>query len=379
MMKILAIAAAGLLLGACTTTPGMSEALTGHYSIPTLTPVTSSRSALAAIPAPARPVAVAVYGFTDQTGQFRPSETGQTLSRAVSQGGSSILMKALQDAGQRSWFTVIEREQLAHLLNERQIIREMRQRYLGENDVNPEALPSLLFAGVILEGGVIGYDSNTLTGGAGAGFLGVSARTEYRQDTVTVYLRAVSVRTGEVLTTVTASKTIASYAVGGGAFRYVGFKELLEAEAGLTNNEPDQLALQQAIEKAVYALVMEGVELKLWNFADEQAGWPMLWAYQQERAGLLTAEQAEAALKRVAYAETAEAAAPTVATSRLAQPTAETTTTASAAAAATRSLNLASPERARASGASQILASGASAAASPVSAPRSEQTARPGL
>lgn len=376
MMKSFCIIAAALLLGACSTTPGMSEALTGHYSIPTLTPATSSRSALAAIPAPARPVAVAVYGFTDQTGQFRPSETGQTLSRAVSQGGSSILMKALQDAGQRSWFTVIEREQLSHLLNERQIIREMRERYLGETGVNPEALPSLLFAGVILEGGVIGYDSNTLTGGAGAGFLGVSARTEYRQDTVTVYLRAVSVRTGEVLTTVTASKTIASYGVGGGAFRYVGFKELLEAEAGLTNNEPDQLALQQAIEKAVYALVMEGVELKLWNFSDEQAGWPMLWAYQQERAGVLTAEQAEAARQRVAYAETAEATNPTVTTARPAP--ADLMTTASAAAAATRSLNLAPPERSRVSGASQIMANG-SVGGFQGSASQPEQSARPGL
>lgn len=368
MMKILAIAAAGLLLGACTTTPGMSDVLTGHYSIPTLTPATSSRNALAAIPAPARPVAVAVYGFTDQTGQFRPSETGQTLSRAVSQGGSSILMKALQDAGQRSWFTVIEREQLAHLLNERQIIREMRQRYLGENDVNPEALPSLLFAGVILEGGVIGYDSNTLTGGAGAGFLGVSARTEYRQDTVTVYLRAVSVRTGEVLTTVTASKTIASYGVGGGAFRYVGFKELLEAEAGLTNNEPDQLALQQAIEKAVYALVMEGVELKLWNFNDEQAGWPMLWAYQQERAGILTAEQAEAARQRVAYAQTAEAASPAVSRPRLA---------ASPAGAALASNT--SGRDGAVSLANQISAAGGNAGGSQGSASRPEQSARPGL
>src|SRR3546814_6428192 len=99
---------------------------------------------------------------------------------------------------------------LRNLLNERQIIREMRERYLGETQVNPQALPAMLFAGVLLEGGVIGYDTNTVTGGAGASFLGIGGRTEYRQDTVTVYLRAVSVRTGEVLTSVTASKTIAS-------------------------------------------------------------------------------------------------------------------------------------------------------------------------
>jgi len=235
-----------------------------------------------------------VYGFTDQTGQFKPSETGQTLSRAVTQGASSMLVKALSDAGQRRWFTIVEREQLKNLLQERQIIREMRERYLGEREVNAEALPALLFAGVLLEGGIVGYDTNTVTGGLGARFLGVGASTEYRQDTVTVYLRAVSVRTGEVLTSVQTSKSIVSIGVGANAFRYVSFKEILEAEAGFTTNEPDELALRQAIEKAVYALVMEGVELKLWNFADTAAGWPMLWRYTQERAGVISAKQVEA-------------------------------------------------------------------------------------
>ncbi|MFT3995994.1 MAG: CsgG/HfaB family protein [Asticcacaulis sp.] len=287
-----AIASAALLLGACSTTPPIAQAKHGPmYNLPTYQKATASQQALFDLPPPSRPIAVAVYGFTDQTGQFRPSDSGQTLSRAVSQGGSSILMKALQDSGRRKWFTVIEREQVAHLMSERQIIREMRERYLGEKNVNTEALPSLLFAGVILEGGVIGYDSNTRTGGVGAGFLGISARTEYRQDVVTVYLRAVSVRTGEVLASVTSSKTIASYALGGGAFRYVGYKELLEAETGMTTNEPDHLALQQAIEKALYALVMEGVELKLWNFNDPDAGWPYLWRYQSERDGVFTAEE----------------------------------------------------------------------------------------
>lgn len=318
MRAVLSAAAAALTLAACASQPVQTVANLTPTSLPTFASATESQKALFGIPSPARPVAVAVYSFTDQTGQFRPSSTGQTLSRAVTQGSTSILMKALQDAGRRSWFTIIEREQLAHLLNERQIIREMRERYLGETTLNAEALPSLLFAGVILEGGVIGYDSNTMTGGAGAGFLGISARSEYRQDTVTVYLRAVSVRTGEVLTTVTAAKTIASYSVGGGAFRYVGFKELLEAEAGLTTNEPDQVALQQAIEKAVYALVMEGVELKLWNFADTEAGWPLFYRYQQERDGHMTAEQVAAANARVQHATAMAEASPVQSRPRLA-------------------------------------------------------------
>ncbi|MBH9536704.1 CsgG/HfaB family protein [Novosphingopyxis sp. YJ-S2-01] len=250
------------------------------------------------LPPPQRPVAIAVYGFTDQTGQFKPTEAGQTLSRAVTQGAGSMLVRALQETGDRKWFTIVERERLDNLLKERQIIREMRERYLGETQLNTQALPALLFAGVLLEGGIVGYDTNTVTGGAGAAFLGIGGRTEYRQDTVTVYLRAVSVRTGEVLTTVTASKTIASTAIGGSAFKFVAFKELLEAEAGVTTNEPNQIALQQAIEKAVYGIVMEGADLKLWEFADSEAAWPMVWAYRQERDGIYSAGDMQRAAER---------------------------------------------------------------------------------
>lgn len=290
---------AALALSGC-----MSMPQDGRNSLPTTTSLayfpkkTQTQTLLNQLPGPQRPVAIAVYGFTDQTGQFKPSETGQTLSRAVTQGASSMLVKALQDAGNRNWFTVVERERLDNLLKERQIIGEMRKRYLGEQEVDPNALPALLFAGVLLEGGIVGYDTNTVTGGAGAAFLGIGARTEYRQDNVTVYLRAVSVRTGEVLANVTASKTIASQALGASAFKFVAFRELLEAEAGITSNEPDQVALQQAIEKAVYGLVLEGVELDLWRFNDMAAAMPLLAAYRAERDGVYDASDIQKAVKR---------------------------------------------------------------------------------
>src|SRR3546814_3021875 len=89
---------------------------------------------------PERQVAIAVYGFTDQTGQFKPTEAGQTLSRAVTQGAGAMLVKALQDAGKRKWFTIVERERLDNLLKERQIITEMRKRYLGEEEPDRSAL-----------------------------------------------------------------------------------------------------------------------------------------------------------------------------------------------------------------------------------------------
>lgn len=297
-MRTLILSLSLLGLGGCVSGTAKVMPMGKNPSLPSIQQQTSTQRLLQGLPAAERAVPVAVYTFSDQTGQFRPSDTGQTLSRAVSQGGTSILMKALQDAGRRNWFTVLERENLANLLNERQIIREMRERYLGETRVNPEALPSLLFAGVILSGGVVGYDTSTMTGGAGAGFLGISARTEYRQDTVTVALRAVSVRTGEVLAQVTTTKSIASHSVGGGVFRYVGYKQLLEAETGMTTNEPDQVALQQAIEKAVYALIMEGVEQQLWAFSDPKRGAELLATYRDEREGRVTAEQVRDATKR---------------------------------------------------------------------------------
>jgi curli production assembly/transport component CsgG len=296
--NISALIALALLSGCASVGNDGRDAIPPTTGLAYIPQKTETQRMLEAIPPPQRPVAIAVYDFSDQTGQFKQEDTTQTLSRAVSQGAASILVKALQDAGDRSWFTIVERENLKNLLSEREIIREMRQRYLGEKDVNAQALPSLLFAGVLLEGGIIGYDTNTVTGGAGAAFLGIGGHTDYRQDTVTVYLRAVSVRTGEVLTTVTASKTIASKAIDGNAFKFVAFKKLLEAEAGVTTNEPSQVALQQAIEKAVYGLVIEGTELKLWSFADPKAAWPLVYRYDQERDGVYSPAEVRDAMER---------------------------------------------------------------------------------
>ncbi|MEM9156447.1 MAG: CsgG/HfaB family protein, partial [Cyanobacteria bacterium P01_F01_bin.33] len=133
-------------------------------------------------------------------------------------------------------------------------------------------LPSLLFAGIILEGGIIGYDSNTVTGGIGARYLGIGGDAQYRQDTVTVYLNAISSQNGEILKSVMARKTVASYGVRGSVFKFVAFQKLLEGETGYTVNEPGQIAVAQAIEHAVRALIIEGALEGLWQFEDQIAG-----------------------------------------------------------------------------------------------------------
>lgn len=277
-------------LSGCTT-PG-ADVIPELDSPPVVAPVSPSQRDLIYMPPPPAPIPVAVYSFVDQTGQLKPSETGANYSRAVTQGGTSVLIGALRAAGDGNWFNVIERERLDNLLRERQIIREMRRQYLGEQETPANVLPSLLFAGIILEGGIISFDTNTQSGGIGARFLGIGGSTQYRTNTATVYLRAVSVKTGEVLANVVTQKSVSSVGTSGGAFKFVKFDELLEFEAGVTSNEPTQIAVQAAVEKAVYALILEGAKpgnRQLWTFADATAGQAWLQRYAEDRQRSLAA------------------------------------------------------------------------------------------
>jgi curli production assembly/transport component CsgG len=88
-------------------------------------------------------------------------------------------------------------------------------------------------------------------------------------------------------------------------YKYISSSSILETENGFTTNEPAMLALQQAIDKATYGLIMEGIELHLWNFADPKAGWPAQWRYQQERDGRLSAAQVAEAERRAHRGSTA--------------------------------------------------------------------------
>lgn len=222
--------------------------------------LTTQTSTIRNLPNPEKKIVVGVYNFKDQTGQYKPTTNGSTFSTAVTQGATTILVKALEDS---KWFRPIERENLSNLLQERKIISATRSEY-SEDPNRVQKLTPLLFAGIILEGGIISYDSNILTGGAGARYFGVGGSTQYRQDRITIYLRAVSTSTGEVLKTVYVSKTILSQGIDAGIFRYVNFQRLLEVETGYTKNEPAEIAVKEAIEKAVESLIYEGIIDKLW-------------------------------------------------------------------------------------------------------------------
>ena len=209
------------------------------------------------------PVIIAVYDFLDMTGQKKPGGNFASMSTAVTQGSYQLLIKALQDAGDGKWFRVVERASLPSLLQERKLIRSTRQMADGEN---AEPLPALLFAGAYITGGIVGYDSDTKSGGIGARILGIQANTKYRQDVVTVILRLVNVQTGEVVISTTIEKTIFSTGKGADIFKYFDADTmLLETEAGMARNEPVTFAVRKAIEAGVAEIIGEGAKKGLWK------------------------------------------------------------------------------------------------------------------
>jgi len=208
---------------------------------------------------------IAVYpnSFTDQTGQRRSNSTYASFSTAITQAPNAYLIRALKHAGEGHFFDVVERVGLDNLTKERQLIRSTRKDFKEDKDLLP-----LTFAGLLMEGGVIGYESNVKSGGLGARYLGIGTTKEYRQDSVTVSLRTVSVSTGkEVLTT----KTILSVALSQDAFRFISSgTELVEIENGMVENESVNIALQSAVETAVLETIKLGVKNNLWSIPDEE-------------------------------------------------------------------------------------------------------------
>jgi len=219
-------------------------------------------------PAKEMPV-VAVYGFTDKTGQRKARDGIADFSTAVTQGGTEMLIDALKTAGGGTWFRVVERQGIDNLVRERQIVRSTRQDVAKAQGTEAKGVGPLLFAGMIIEGGIIGYDSNIETGGRGARYLGIGFSKQYRKDVVTVSIRAVSVLTGEVLLNVQSRKSVLSYGSGGDVFRFIEQgTELVEYEDGVGNNESVTYAVRTAIEAAVLELIYQGHDRKFWDLTE---------------------------------------------------------------------------------------------------------------
>jgi curli production assembly/transport component CsgG len=270
IVRLLLLSSVAALLAGCMPGQGGRDLL---EQPPVLTPASPTSVDLGNLLRPKRKLDIAVYQFADLTGKNEPNDNVAVFSRAVTQGGTGFVVDALQRAGHGRWFTVDERVGLNDLLQERQLVKATRTEFEGDN---ARPLPPVRFAGLLLEGGIIAFDGNVVTGGAGANYLNIGANVNYRRDTVTVAMRVVSVQTGAVLTSVTTTKTVYSVGLQANVYQFVSVSSLLQAEAGVTKTEPTQLAVRQAIDLAVYATILQGVQKKIWSFADPEASRALL-------------------------------------------------------------------------------------------------------
>ena len=268
----LAVAIIGLAAGCAVSHPPAESRSNAQLAVPT-----AFTKDLVNFPKPKGKITAAVYGFRDQSGQYK-SAPDSSFSTAVTQGGAALLIKAMRDSG---WFVPVERENLQNLLTERKIVRALE--VTPPKDAPPIVIPQLIAASIIVEGGVIAFESNVRTGGAGARFLGIGLATKYRVDQVTVNLRTVDIRGGQILQSISTTKTIYSYEINPSVFKFVSFKSLVEVEAGLTQNEPAQMCVREAIEAAVAHLIVQGVGDGSWQLANAaEASLPIFQKYVRE-------------------------------------------------------------------------------------------------
>jgi curli production assembly/transport component CsgG len=274
------MAASALALAGCVGLPVSKPAESNNQA--GITPASESARDLAHLPPPKGKIVAAVYGFRDQTGQYKPAPDS-SFSTAVTQGATSILLKSLRDS---QWFVPVERENLQNLLTERKIVRAVTGN--GNAPAPQAGPPPLIPASIILEGGIVAYETNVKTGGAGARYLGIGASTIYRTDQVTIVLRAIDIRTGRILNSVSTTKAIYSHQIDLSVFKFVKYKHLLEMEAGYTRNEPAQMCVTDAIEAAVVHLIVQGLMDNSWalrNPADINS--PIIQTYLAEQRSVL--------------------------------------------------------------------------------------------
>jgi len=256
-----------ILLSSCSLV-SVNNTISKHKTLPNVLEIQSEE--LLQVSQPKTPIVVAVYpnSFTDQTGQRKSNSEFALFSTALTQAPSHLLIRSLKHTAEGRFFRVAERVGLDNLTKERQLIRSAREQ--NEKTDGPKPIMPLLFAGVLMEGAVIGFDTNIKSGGRGARYLGIGTSTQYRVDNITVALRMISIATGEVLIDVLVSKQIYSYGRSQDVFRFIeAGTELVEIETGDAENEPATLALQRAIEEAVLQIVKIGYDRNFWEAKDE--------------------------------------------------------------------------------------------------------------
>ena len=207
---------------------------------------------------------IAIYpnSFKDLTGQRRSNSSFALFSTAITQAPEAFLIRALKHTSGGDFFRVVERVGLDDLTKERQLIRTTRKEFEEDNKLKP-----LLFAGLLVQGGVVSYEANQKSGGLGARYLGIGNSKQYREDNVTISLRLVSVSTGEVLIETLVTKSILSTSISQDVFRFIEQQtELVEIEGGVAENESVSIALQKSIETGVLNIINIGIDRGYWEY-----------------------------------------------------------------------------------------------------------------
>ena len=79
----------------------------------------------------------------------------------------------------------------------------------------------------------------------------------------------VAVQTGEILLSVSSTKTIASQQLGGDAFKFLDLgTKAMEIELGVARNEPTNYAIRTAIEYSVLQMIEKGEAKGLWKYKE---------------------------------------------------------------------------------------------------------------
>ena len=263
-----------LLLSSCSIFDQLEDTYEQRFSEDVATIQDLQSAELKNVPLPKISPVVAVYptSFLDQTGQRKSNSEFALFSTAITHHPNALLIRALKHAGDGKFFRVVERVGLDNLTKERQLIRSAREQSTNEEE-KKKALRPLLFAGILIEGAVISYETNLESGGAGARYLGIGKSVIYREDNITISMRMVSVATGEVLLEVLSQKTIFSYGKSEDVFRFVEAEsQLVEIELGNARNESSTIALMKAIEGGVLEIINTGYDRGFWILQNDNQG-----------------------------------------------------------------------------------------------------------
>ena len=263
-----------LLLSSCSIFDQLEDTYEQRFSEDVATIQDLQSAELKNVPLPKISPVVAVYptSFLDQTGQRKSNSEVALFSTAITQQPNALLIRALKHAGDGKFFRVVERVGLDNLTKERQLIRSAREQSTDEEE-KKKALRPLLFAGILIEGAVISYETNLESGGAGARYLGIGKSVIYREDNITISMRMVSVATGEVLLEVLSQKTIFSYGKSEDVFRFVEAEsQLVEIELGNARNESSTIAVMKAIEGGVLEIINTGYDRGFWILQNDNQG-----------------------------------------------------------------------------------------------------------